>query len=157
MKSFWTYLRISIMHLFLFSLESLVYFSNTSYLDQVLASYFPPAVFLFCPILYLTVLLYKKFSAVTLLPRSSYCLNYWTKVKISSLLLMISQCFTVSVLLFTILLSVAKTHKGTIPGMFLISYHCTFVHAFPLPRIPFLIPPFLANDTLYLLITVSYS
>lgn len=97
MKSSWTYLRISIMHLFLFSLESLVYFSNTSYLDQVLASYFPPAVFLFCPILYLTVLLYKKFSAVTLLPRSSYCLNYWTKVKISSLLLMISQCFTVSI------------------------------------------------------------
>lgn len=83
--------------IFLFSLQSLVYFSNTSYLDRVLASYFPPVVFLFHPILYLTVLLYKKFSAVTLLLKSSHCPNYWTKVKISGLFLMISQCFTETV------------------------------------------------------------
>lgn len=81
----------------LFSLQSLVYFSNTPYLNRVLASYFHPVVFLFAPFCTQQFYFAKKFSAVTLLLKSSYCPNYWTKVKISSLFLIISQCFTDSV------------------------------------------------------------
>lgn len=54
------------------------------------------------------------------------------------------------ILLFTILFSVAKMPKGTIPGTHLICPNlCTFAHAFPPPGIPFPILPFPTDEILY--------